>query len=101
MIPNSLLFREKCLHHQAEIIRLTAEREEVTRRFESTPGRTFADRNWTAERFGRQDAGQPSDKMMMTSDCFSGYREALEMMEELELEKMLADLREGSVEFHN
>ena len=101
MVSNSLLFREKCLHHQAEIIRLTAKKEEVTRRFEPTPGLTIADRNRTPERFGIQDPGQPSDKMMMTSDCFSGYREAQEMMEELELEKMLADLREGSVEFHN
>ena len=100
MVPNSILVREKCLHHHSEIIRLTAEKEELSRSTKPSPGLTFTNRFWTPEGVGRHHAGQLSDKMM-TRECFSEYRETLEMEEELELEKMLADLREGSVEVNN
>ena len=73
-----------CLHHQAEINRLTAEKKfSYIRTFKSAPGLAFTNKIWGQE--GRGNLG--------------GFGDAVEMMADLQLDQMLAELREGSEEF--
>ena len=68
-----------CLHHQAEINRLTAEKKfSYFRTFKSAPGLAFTNKIWGQE---------------------GGRGNLVEMMADLQLDQMLAELREGSEEF--
>ena len=81
VVPNSLLTREKCLYHQAELSRLTAEKLELPsiRIFKPLPGANFISQMKSPER---------------------AYEEVVERLGDLELDQMLAELREGSVEYN-
>ena len=81
VVPNSLLTREKCLYHQAELSRLTAEKMELPsiRIFKPLPGPNFTNQMRSQER---------------------AYEEVVERLGDLELDQMLAELREGSVEYN-
>ena len=86
------------MHHQAEISRLIAQKRETSffRTFNpapTTPGGFLSTDIWCQE----GQAHHYSADMMKEEFC----GDTVEMMQNLQLDQMLADLREGSVEFND